>query len=130
MNNLTSKKQSEKKYEGSIEENHEKSNILAKKAEEQSKKPCVFMSHEWGENGEDHEKSKILARKLEEFGYHVWLDEKELKTGDLLLPEISDAIQQSICVLIVVTKGYQDKVNQKSFNYCSFEFENTIRNFH
>lgn len=61
----------------------------------------VFISH----SSKDKPFVRKICRNLWEKGYQVWLDEKELVPGDALSLRLSDALQQSRVVIVVVTEN-------------------------
>ena len=65
----------------------------------EKKKPSIFLSHSW----DDKFFARKLAEKLRENGLIVWIDEAEIKVGDLLLPKIGDAISKTDFVAVVLS---------------------------
>lgn len=61
--------------------------------------PSIFLSHSW----EDKFFARKLAEKLAEFGVDVWIDEAELKVGDSLIQKISEAIEKTEYVAVVLS---------------------------
>lgn len=61
----------------------------------------IFISH----SSLDKPIARRIAKRIEKAGYEVWLDEKELKLGDKLAKEISDAISRASVVIILVSSA-------------------------
>ncbi len=61
----------------------------------------LFVSHA----SKDKPFVRRLAQRLWKEGYQVWLDEKELVPGDALAARLSQALEESRVVLVVVTQN-------------------------
>jgi hypothetical protein len=59
----------------------------------------IFISH----STEDDEFVKELRETLENHGINSWVDSRELKGGDALLPEIQNAIENAAAFIVVMS---------------------------
>jgi len=59
----------------------------------------LFLSH----SSKDDNLVRALQQALAEFGVDVWIDSRELKSGDLLLPDIQSAIAQADAYAVLVS---------------------------
>lgn len=75
----------------------------------------VFISH--SHSGKAEESALKIADSLNEMGLNVWLDQNEIKIGDSWKDAIKKAINESSCVVALVSphdKGnlfYQEELN-------------------
>jgi hypothetical protein len=77
----------------------------------------IFLSH----SSLDKTFVRRLSTRLKKEGYDVWLDEKELLPGDKLSTKLSDAIELSKVILIVIS---ENSLNSK---WLQFELELATR---
>jgi hypothetical protein len=61
----------------------------------------IFLSH----SSSDKSFTRILAEDLLEYGFNVWLDEWEIKVGDSITQKISDGIDESLYLIIILSKS-------------------------
>ena len=76
------------------------------------KNPRVFISYSW-ENEKHREWVKALADRLLENGVNAHIDQYDLDLGDRLPQFMEQEISDSDFVLIVCTKTYRDKANNR-----------------
>lgn len=75
-----------------------------------SKKFDIFISYQWDIKVE----VKQLYTKLkDELNYKVWMDEFELKAGGNLYDQITHGLNESHCLVALVTKKYSKSENCK-----------------
>lgn len=75
-----------------------------------SKKFDIFISYQWDLKAE----VKLLYNKLKtELNLKVWMDEYELKAGSNLYDQITHGLNDSYCVIALVTKKYSKSENCK-----------------
>lgn len=60
----------------------------------------VFISH----TSDDHEFVLVLAKKLKDDGIDVWIDDWELDVGDSIVKKISEGLQKSSFLIVVLSK--------------------------
>jgi hypothetical protein len=65
----------------------------------------IFLSHK----GKDKKLVRRFQRVLDAFGYDVWLDEKNLKTGDHLERGISNGFKDSCAAVFFITENFRDE---------------------
>jgi len=65
----------------------------------------IFLSHK----GEDKQMVRRFQRALEAIGYEVWLDEKDLKAGDLLERGILQGFEESCAAVFFITEKFKDE---------------------
>ena len=83
----------------------------------------AFISHDWGGSKQLNHKRVQGLNKLfrEECGLNTWLDDDEL-TGNVQL-SIMEGIDNSACVVVILTKSYIEKVaSAKKTDNCFLEF--------
>ena len=61
----------------------------------------IFISY----SSKDKKFVRRLANTIEKEGYKVWLDEKEIITGDYLPKKIGEAIKLSKVIIVVLSKN-------------------------
>lgn len=66
------------------------------------RKPHVFLSH----SAKDKSFVRELAKQLNQLGIDAWLDEWELQVGDSLYTTISQALESSQYVAIVISQNF------------------------
>lgn len=66
----------------------------------------IFLSH----SSKDKEFVRKLAKDLEDHDLKIWLDEKSMKVGDLLIPSISDGIKNSNYLIAVISENSNNSV--------------------
>lgn len=66
---------------------------------EQVQMPSIFLSHSW----KDKFFARKLAEKLQETEIKVWVDDAELKVGDSFVRKISEAIEQTDYVVVILS---------------------------
>ena len=90
----------------------------------------VFITHDWGtdENGRNnHETIRMLNEALKARGIITWFDDDKME-GDIV-QQMTDGIQKSACVLVVITQRYMEKVDGTNDNdNCKIEFGFAQRN--
>jgi hypothetical protein len=73
----------------------------------------VFLTHDWGVNKTNHTRvSKINDILKRKYGLITWFDDDRLAAGDIRYC-MTNGIENSMSVLVFVTKNYQRKVNQE-----------------
>jgi hypothetical protein len=70
----------------------------------------IFLSHK----GEDKKMVRRFQRALEAIGHEVWLDEKDLKAGDLLERGILQGFEESCAAVFFITDKFKDERYLKS----------------
>jgi hypothetical protein len=65
----------------------------------------IFLSHK----GEDKKLVRRFQRALEAIGFEVWLDEKNLKAGDLLERGILKGFEESCAAVFFITENFKDE---------------------
>ena len=90
-----------------------------------------FLSHNWGKDSEgrdNHARVVQIANALKAAGLRPWLDE-ELMAGDIN-NTMSEAIENSACVVCFVTSAYAQKASGKGPNgpddNCAYEFNTAL----
>ena len=58
----------------------------------------VFLSH----NSQDKDRVRIIADVLEDHGRRPWLDERQLKGGDLWIQELEQGIVDSASAVVAI----------------------------
>lgn len=75
-----------------------------------SKKFDIFISYQWDIKPEV---KQLYAKLKDELNYKVWMDEYELKGGTNLYDQITHGLNESTCVIALVTKKYSKSENCK-----------------
>lgn len=95
----------------------------------------AFLTHDWGQDelGRDnHSRVARVCAQLKAAGYSPWFDEDRMR-GDVN-QTMSDAIDQSDCVVVFVTERYVTKASGKGPNgsddNCKFEFDTALLSPH
>lgn len=85
------------------------------------KKSDCFLSHNWGKNKSNHIKVKLINEALQKRGLITWFDENEIE-GNIRY-KMAEGIDNTLCVLVFITKEYRDKVNGIDMkDNCKYEF--------
>jgi hypothetical protein len=80
-----------------------------------------FLTHNWGSGGLNHKKVSRINKELKELGLQTWFDEEKL-TGNIR-QGLADAISNSNCFVVFITKEYELKVNSNNpEDSCYYEF--------
>jgi hypothetical protein len=81
----------------------------------------AFLTHNWGSGGINHAKVSRINKQLNELGLRTWFDEEKL-TGNIR-QGLADAISNSNCFVVFITKEYELKVNSNNpEDSCYYEF--------
>tara|TARA_E500000178_G_C17020549_1_gene755333 strand:+ start:692 stop:1270 length:579 start_codon:yes stop_codon:yes gene_type:complete len=97
----------------------------------------LFLSHNWGKdnlNRDNHYRVKIIGNILKKNGYTIWLDEFEIKSGNIDHSMLY-GINNCECVLVFITDKYMNKINNGCENklfrtdncYKEFNYSNIIK---
>ena len=78
-----------------------------------NKNPRVFISYSW-DSDEHREWVRMLADKLLENGVNAFVDQYDLSLADRLPQFMEQQITDSDFILIVCTKTYRDKANNRT----------------
>jgi hypothetical protein len=89
----------------------------------------VFLTHNWS-NDEDgrnnHDRVSRINKALQRRGFITWFDEE--KMNGQIRQKMTEGIKQTHCVVVCITKIYQEKVNAgKRSDNCYFEFDYASR---
>jgi hypothetical protein len=85
------------------------------------KKSDCFLSHNWGESKSNHKKVALINKALQKRGLITWFDENEIE-GNIRY-KMAEGIDNTMCVLVFITKEYRDKVNGIDMkDNCKYEF--------
>jgi chemotaxis protein histidine kinase CheA len=89
----------------------------------------VFLTHNWS-NDEDgrsnHDRVSRINKALQRRGFITWFDEE--KMDGQIRQKMTEGIKQTHCVVVCITKIYQEKVNAgKRSDNCYFEFDYASR---
>jgi hypothetical protein len=66
----------------------------------------IFISY--SHSDETRRPALEIARSLQDMGLDVWLDQKDIKIGDSITDAISNALEQSSYVVVLVSPGDKD----------------------
>eukprot|EP00512_Aurantiochytrium_limacinum_P008835 CAMPEP_0171541646 /NCGR_PEP_ID=MMETSP0960-20121227/1889_1 /TAXON_ID=87120 /ORGANISM="Aurantiochytrium limacinum, Strain ATCCMYA-1381" /LENGTH=241 /DNA_ID=CAMNT_0012089023 /DNA_START=42 /DNA_END=767 /DNA_ORIENTATION=- len=91
----------------------------------------VFLSHSWGKDKSIHKLARDVGDVLQkEYGISCWLDEKEVKHGDISTV-LAQGINDSTLGVVFVSREYMDKVNSDPINepeqFCRAEFKYMVK---
>jgi hypothetical protein len=67
----------------------------------------IMISYQW----DSQEKCLMIKHGLERWGYRVWFDVDQMYSG--MNDRMAEAIENSKCILICMTRKYKDSVNCK-----------------
>ena len=85
----------------------------------------LFITHNWGEEPgyANHALVAIINNALQEmFNLKTWFDSERLR--DHLRDEMAKGIDQSLCVVVMITEVYRQKVNGPNYSdFCRQEFD-------
>jgi hypothetical protein len=89
----------------------------------------VFLTHNWS-NDEDgrnnHDRVSRINKALQRRGFITWFDEE--KMDGQIRQKMTEGIKQTHCVVVCITKVYQDKINSGNrADNCYFEFDYASR---
>jgi chemotaxis protein histidine kinase CheA len=89
----------------------------------------VFLTHNWSDDEDgrnNHARVARINKALQRRGFITWFDEE--KIDNAIRDEMTDGIEKTHCVVVCITKVYQDKVNSRSRkDNCYFEFDYASR---
>jgi flagellar biosynthesis GTPase FlhF len=89
----------------------------------------VFLTHNWSDDEDgrnSHARVARINKALQRRGFITWFDEEKIDTA--IRDEMTDGIEKTHCVVVCITKIYQDKVNSRSRkDNCYFEFDYASR---
>jgi hypothetical protein len=81
----------------------------------------AFLTHNWGSGGINHAKVSRINKQLKELGLKTWFDEEKLSGN--IRQGLADAISNSNCFVVFITKEYELKVNSNNpEDSCYYEF--------
>lgn len=83
--------------------------------------PLAFISYSW-DNGAIKSWVKRLACDLQQNGIEVFLDANDMTLGDRIETKVSNAIERSDFVLIILTPSYKDKMKKRG-NWVQREYQ-------
>jgi surface protein len=85
----------------------------------------AFFTHDWGEGRRNHLLISKINALIRELGIMTWFDEEWL-TGDIQ-DEMAEGIENTLCMVVFITRRYHDKVNGKDAgDNCRFEFKHAV----
>ena len=85
-------------------------------------KTDVFLSHDWGTDGYNHKQVSLINKLLKDRGITTWFDSEQME-GDIH-DKMIHGIDNSICILIFITKNYLNKVSgNNERDNCKLEFK-------
>jgi hypothetical protein len=91
----------------------------------QEKRTHVFLTHNWSKDNEDRDNHIRVSRinhGLQRRGFITWFDEDRMKGQ--IRQQMTVGIDETCCVLVCITKTYQEKVNTASRkDNCYYEFD-------
>jgi hypothetical protein len=74
------------------------------------KKFDIFLSYQWDIKNDVRQ---LYTKLTEELNYKVWMDEHELKGGTNLYDQITKGLNDTVCLIALVTKKYSKSENCK-----------------
>lgn len=84
-------------------------------------RPVAFISYSW-DNGVIKSWVRRLAKDLQQNGIDVFLDTNDMTLGDRIETKVSDAIENSDFVLIILTPSYKEKMKRHE-NWVQREYQ-------
>jgi hypothetical protein len=89
----------------------------------------VFLTHNWSDDEDgrsNHARVSRINKALQRRGFITWFDEE--KMNGQIRQKMTEGIEQTHCVVVCITKIYQDKINAASRkDNCYFEFDYASR---
>jgi chemotaxis protein histidine kinase CheA len=89
----------------------------------------VFLTHNWSDDEDgrnNHSRVSRINKALQRRGFITWFDEE--KIDGQIRHEMTEGIKQTHCVVVCITKVYQDKINSGNrADNCYFEFDYASR---
>ncbi len=94
------------------------------------KQTHVFLTHTWREDEKgrnNHDRVGLVNEALKKRGLVTWFDSERM--SGTVRQAMTDALNATCCVLVFITKKYEDKVNSKNeADNCYFEFNVAAHN--
>jgi flagellar biosynthesis GTPase FlhF len=89
----------------------------------------VFLTHNWSDDEDgrnNHDRVSRINKALQRRGFITWFDEE--KMDGQIRQKMTEGIKQTHCVVVCITKVYQDKINSgNQADNCYFEFDYASR---
>jgi hypothetical protein len=89
------------------------------------KRSHLFLTHNWSDDEEgrkNHDRVSRVNKALQKRGFITWFDEERM--SGRIRQTMSEAIYQTSCVVVCITKVYEKKVNSDDAgDSCFFEFD-------
>jgi hypothetical protein len=89
----------------------------------------VFLTHNWADDEDgryNHARVSRINKALQRRGFITWFDEE--KMDGQIRQKMTEGIKQTHCVVVCITKVYQEKINAASRkDNCYFEFDYATR---
>ena len=89
----------------------------------------VFLSYNWGNDEYDrdnHQHVSLIDEELKARGYKIWFDEENL--GGNIDVEMAKGIEQSLGMIVFITRRYYEKVNgENAGDNCQKEFQHASK---
>jgi Tfp pilus assembly major pilin PilA len=89
----------------------------------------VFLTHNWSDDEDgrnNHDRVSRINKALQRKGFVTWFDEERM--DGQIRQKMTEGIKQTHCVVVCITKVYQEKVNAgKRSDNCYFEFDYASR---
>jgi hypothetical protein len=85
----------------------------------------VFLTHNWSKDDQrrdNHIRVSRINEALQRRGFITWFDEERMKGQ--IRQQMTEGIEQTSCVIVCITKSYQEKVNTATKrDNCYYEFD-------